>query len=62
MAKHTVILKEDAKKYLSMKSQYRLKMMIDAINLGRESDGREPIEALEVDDYEYSQWFDRGRR
>ena len=51
----------DIEKYLSPQSQYKLKMMIDSINLGRKTDGRPPIEELKVMDYEYSPWFDRGK-
>lgn len=51
----------DIEKYLSPKSQYKLKMMIDSINLGRKTDGKAPIEELKVMDYEYSPWFDRGK-
>ena len=51
----------DIEKYLPPQSQYKLKMMIDSINLGRKTDGRPPIEELKVMDYEYSPWFDRGK-
>ena len=51
----------DIEKYLSPQSQYKLKMMIDSINLGRKTDGRPPIEEPKVMDYEYSPWFDRGK-
>lgn len=51
----------DIEKYLSPQSQYKLKMMIDSINLGRKTDGKSPMEELKVMDYEYSPWFDRGK-
>ena len=55
------IPKADIEKYLSPQSQYKLKMMIDSINLGRKTDGRPPIEELKVMDYEYSPFFNRGK-
>lgn len=61
MEEKTVILKADVEKYLSLQSQYRLKMMVDAINVGRKSDGKDPIETIEVRDYEYDPFMNRGR-
>lgn len=60
MSKITIDIK-DVEKYLSPQSRYRLKMMIDSINLGRKTDGKSPMEELKVMDYEYDPFMNRGK-
>ena len=51
----------DIEKYLSPKSQRQLKILVESINIGRQADGKETIGTVEVADYEYSPFFNRGK-